>query len=107
MIFLIRNHFYVSDISDTGLMGLCGISLDQPELMDDSASADETSTSFGCPLLTRLGVTDCQHISHAGVKQAKKLIVGGKKLTVSQFSKDKGLLANLFPSLDLAASSSW
>ena len=69
------NHFYVSDISDTGLMGLCGISLDQPELMDDSASADETSTSFGCPLLTRLGVTDCQHISHAGVKQAKKLIV--------------------------------
>ena len=73
-----RNHIYVSDISDTGLMGLCGISLDQPELMDDSASADETSTSFGCPLLTRLGVTDCQHISHAGVKQAKKLTVGKK-----------------------------
>jgi len=60
-------HVPLSDISDTGLMGLCGISLDQPELMDDSASADETSTSFGCPLLTRLGVTDCQHISHAGV----------------------------------------
>jgi len=64
-------HVPLSDITDTGLMGLCGISLDSEQMneadSEDSCSSSRSSPRFGCPLLTRLSVTDCVNISAAGV----------------------------------------
>ena len=53
-------------------MALCGISLDLDQMASDEQGASSNASGgsvaeFGCPLLTRLGVTDCANISAAGV----------------------------------------